>query len=195
MIRWALAEMRSALVSTRRRRSSSSSSVSTLGSITTPLPITHSLPRCRIPDGIRWSFQVCPLRTIVWPALLPPWKRTTTSARSASRSVTFPFPSSPHWAPTTTRPGIALLRLGAGARGGCVQLGARLRTLATSSQVVSHDGNGDAHLTQPGDDAFADLVLELVLGRVRGDHERALVLPALVDDRVELLENPVGPLL
>src|SRR5436305_2904055 len=31
----------------------------------------------------------------------------TTSARSAIRSVTFPFPSSPHWAPTTTSPGIS----------------------------------------------------------------------------------------
>src|SRR3954453_18540690 len=30
----------------------------------------------------------------------------TTSARSASRSVTLPLPSSPHWAPTTTRPGM-----------------------------------------------------------------------------------------
>src|SRR5215216_1585385 len=29
----------------------------------------------------------------------------TTSACSASRSVTFPLPSSPHWAPTTTSPG------------------------------------------------------------------------------------------
>src|SRR6476661_3039353 len=36
----------------------------------------------------------------------------TTSARSAIRSVTFPLPSSPHWAPTTTSPGISfLLRL------------------------------------------------------------------------------------
>src|SRR4051794_26872661 len=31
----------------------------------------------------------------------------TASARSASRSVTFPLPSSPHWAPMTTCPGIA----------------------------------------------------------------------------------------
>src|SRR3954447_26480641 len=43
---------------------------------------------------------------MVWPALLPPWKRTTRSARSASRLVTFPFPSSPHWVPTMTIPGI-----------------------------------------------------------------------------------------
>src|SRR4051794_12595442 len=33
----------------------------------------------------------------------------TTSARSAMRSVTFPLPSSPHWAPTTTSPGIPVL--------------------------------------------------------------------------------------
>src|SRR5215472_16527887 len=38
---------------------------------------------------------------MVWPALLPPWNRTTTSARSASQSITRPLPSSPHWAPIT----------------------------------------------------------------------------------------------
>ncbi len=37
----------------------------------------------------------------VWPALWPPWKRTTMSARLASQSTTFPLPSSPHWAPIT----------------------------------------------------------------------------------------------
>src|SRR3954451_13716314 len=31
----------------------------------------------------------------------------TTSARSAIRSVTLPLPSSPHWAPTTTSPGMS----------------------------------------------------------------------------------------
>src|SRR5678815_1124150 len=40
--------------------------------------------------------------TSVWPALCPPWKRTTTSARSDSQSTILPLPSSPHWAPTTT---------------------------------------------------------------------------------------------
>src|SRR5216683_4401773 len=39
--------------------------------------------------------------TSVWPALWPPWKRTTTSARSESQSTILPLPSSPHWAPTT----------------------------------------------------------------------------------------------
>src|SRR4051812_32530645 len=40
--------------------------------------------------------------TRVWPALWPPWKRTTTSACSDSQSTILPLPSSPHWAPTTT---------------------------------------------------------------------------------------------
>src|SRR5690606_12157250 len=40
--------------------------------------------------------------TSVWPALWPPWKRTTTSARSESQSTILPLPSSPHCEPTTT---------------------------------------------------------------------------------------------
>ena len=40
--------------------------------------------------------------TSVWPALWPPWKRTTMSACSDSQSTILPLPSSPHWAPTTT---------------------------------------------------------------------------------------------
>ncbi len=107
MIRWALADSFRPLVSSPWARSPSISSVRTLGSTTTPLPIMHGLPGYRIPDGIRWNLNVSPSRTIVWPALLPPWKRTTASARSASRSVIFPFPSSPHWAPTMTMPGTA----------------------------------------------------------------------------------------
>src|SRR6478609_6577501 len=42
-----------------------------------------------------------PSITSVWPALWPPWKRTTTSARSESQSTILPLPSSPHCAPTT----------------------------------------------------------------------------------------------
>src|ERR1700761_8018891 len=38
---------------------------------------------------------------MVWPALLPPWKRTTMSARLDSQSTILPLPSSPHWAPIT----------------------------------------------------------------------------------------------
>src|SRR5271155_2415572 len=59
-----------------------------------------------MPEGIRCSFHSTSPRTIVCPALLPPWKRTTAPARSASRSVIFPLPSSPHWAPTMTIPGM-----------------------------------------------------------------------------------------
>src|ERR1700712_924347 len=40
--------------------------------------------------------------TSVWPALWPPWKRTTPCAWSVSQSTTLPLPSSPHWVPTTT---------------------------------------------------------------------------------------------
>src|SRR6185436_17665155 len=39
--------------------------------------------------------------TRVWPALWPPWKRTTTSARSDSQSTILPLPSSPHCEPMT----------------------------------------------------------------------------------------------
>ena len=94
-------------MSIERARRPSSSSQSTFGSTTTPLPIMHSLPGYRMPDGIRWNLKTSPSRTIVWPALLPPWKRTTASACSASRSVIFPLPSSPHWAPTMTIPGMS----------------------------------------------------------------------------------------
>src|SRR5579883_1380478 len=38
---------------------------------------------------------------MVWPALLPPWNRTTMSARFDSQSMILPLPSSPHWAPIT----------------------------------------------------------------------------------------------
>ena len=34
-------------------------------------------PSCRMPDGIRRSTVFLPLMTSVWPALWPPWKRTT----------------------------------------------------------------------------------------------------------------------
>src|SRR3954451_25370049 len=62
---------------------------------------------------MRWNLNTSSPRTMVWPALLPPWKRITRSACSASRSTTFPFPSSPHWAPTMTTPGMAKASVGA----------------------------------------------------------------------------------
>src|SRR5436190_11981987 len=54
------------------------------------------------PLGIRCSAVFTPLITSVWPALWPPWKRTTPWAISVSQSTSLPLPSSPHWVPTTT---------------------------------------------------------------------------------------------
>src|SRR3954468_15553949 len=65
-----------------------------------------------MPLGMRGNFHVSPPWMIVWPALLPPWKQTTTSACSARRSMTLPLPSSPHWAPTITVPGISFGSVG-----------------------------------------------------------------------------------
>src|SRR5450759_5342872 len=53
-----------------------------------------------MPDGMSWNLNSpCSVMT-VWPALLPPWERITMSAFAARKSMTFPFPSSPHWPPT-----------------------------------------------------------------------------------------------
>src|SRR3954469_8560887 len=195
---------------------------------------------------MRWNFHVSPSRTIVCPALLPPWKRTTSSACSASRSTTLPFPSSPHWAPTMTSPGMARASVGAWSSA----LGAlrhpqvlaphRQRLLADLAQA-GHGARADLaaqprdwvevgnavdagqltrHPLEPLDDAaqglvvvaravaaagFAQLLRPLAqeldrgvgvrVGHVRGDDDRPLVLPALVDDRVELLQYPLGLLL
>src|SRR4051812_43918336 len=55
-----------------------------------------------MPLGMRCSAVLTPLITSVWPALWPPWKRTTPCAISVSQSTSLPLPSSPHWVPTTT---------------------------------------------------------------------------------------------
>ncbi len=82
-----------------------------------------------IPLGRRWkSYSLSPTTTVC-PALLPPcesrkrffrifqnktflsshtWQRATMSISPASKSTTFPLPSSPHWAPRTT---VTLLRI------------------------------------------------------------------------------------
>src|SRR5688500_15590049 len=102
-----------------------------------------------MPDGIRWNLNVSPSRTIVWPALLPPWKRTTRSACSASRSTTLPFPSSPHWAPTITRPAMAFPSLGGARASGA---------LSGHAQVRAHDRDRVvADLDEARDGARADL--------------------------------------
>ena len=68
----------------------------------TPLPMRHSASGRRMPEGIRCRTVFLPLITSVWPALWPPWKRTTAPISSVSRSTILPLPSSPHWAPRTT---------------------------------------------------------------------------------------------
>src|ERR1700753_1980683 len=78
------------------------SSRNACGSTTTPLPFTESFDGRNTPDCSRASLSGWPLITWVWPALLSPWKRTTMSACSDNQSTILPFPSSPHWAPTTT---------------------------------------------------------------------------------------------
>src|SRR5436190_3756574 len=82
---------------------SSISAKSACGSITTPLPMTHVTPGCRMPDGIRRSTNFVPFTYTVWPALWPPWYRATIEKFGVSRSTILPLPSSPHCAPSTTR--------------------------------------------------------------------------------------------
>src|SRR5688572_27079096 len=74
--------------------------------MTTPQPMTHRQPLCRMPEGIVCRTYFSRPTTTVWPALLPPWKRTTTFTCGVMTSTTLPLPSSPHCAPTTTMLGI-----------------------------------------------------------------------------------------
>src|SRR5688572_21762991 len=83
------------------------------GSITTPQPITQRQPLCRMPEGMVCRTYFSRPTTTVWPALLPPWKRTTTFTCGVMTSTTLPLPSSPHCVPTTTMLGMAApLRFG-----------------------------------------------------------------------------------
>src|SRR5258706_11112475 len=95
-------ESRATTPRTPAASSSSISAISACGETTTPLPMKQStLPR-RMPDGMRCSTVFLLPMTSVWPALCPPWKRTTPCARSVSQSTILPLPSSPHWVPMTT---------------------------------------------------------------------------------------------
>src|SRR5215467_7734712 len=108
MIRCAFLEMNRLPSScTPRRTSASISSMSEPGSMTTPQPITHRHPGCRMPDGIECRTYFSRPTTTVWPALLPPAKRATTFTCGASMSTTLPLPSSPHCVPMTTMLGMA----------------------------------------------------------------------------------------
>ncbi|MEY9214649.1 hypothetical protein ABH917_004095 [Thermobifida halotolerans] len=77
MIRCAFAEISRREVSTPRWTRPSSSSNSTAGSMTTPLAITGTTSGERMPDGSRCRAYFWSPMTTVWPALLPPWYRTT----------------------------------------------------------------------------------------------------------------------
>src|SRR6266850_1153685 len=78
------------------------------GSMTTPQPMTQRRPLWRMPDGIVCSTHFSRPTTTVWPALLPPWKRTTTFTCGVMTSTTLPLPSSPHCVPTTTMLGMTV---------------------------------------------------------------------------------------
>src|SRR3989304_4554303 len=59
-----------------------------------------------MPAGTRWRANSPASLTTVCPALAPAEYLATTWAFCASRSTMRPFPSSPHWPPTTTMTGI-----------------------------------------------------------------------------------------
>src|ERR1700710_1964666 len=164
MIRCAFADSFRLATLTPARFSPSISLSNTRGSTTTPLPMTHVLSEWRIPEGIRWKANFSPPRTIVWPALLPPWKRTIVVARSASRSVILPLPSSPHWAPTMTTPGTVWILTCAG--------GGRVAVVFP----VHQDHAAGAHLDQSRVRAPADLVDHLRFVEVGCDQDRAFGL-------------------
>src|SRR3954452_24334915 len=122
-----------------------------------------------MPLGMRWNFHVSSSRTIVCPALLPPWKRTTSSACSASRSTTLPFPSSPHWAPTMTSPGMASASVGAWP----TALGA----LRHAQVLAPHRQRLLADLAQAGHGPRADLGAQPRCGAELGSAGDAAQLP------------------
>src|ERR1700737_4892112 len=95
----------------------------------------------------------------VWPALLPPCERMTMSAFAARKSMTFPFPSSPHWPPTRMMT-TGLL----GARFGPARLQVVKARVVSAELELDHAGRAVAVL---GDNQFGDaraLVSFVVLG-------------------------------
>jgi len=97
---WALSLILIFLVSIPFDCNISSSSKNPFGSKTIPFPITFIVFGFNIPEGINLNANFLPSTTIVWPALFPPCALITTSAWVAKKSITLPFPSSPHWEPT-----------------------------------------------------------------------------------------------
>ncbi len=88
--------------STPAPSSSRISAISAEGESTTPLPISTATPGRSTPEGISRRTVLRPPITSVWPALWPPWKRTTPFALSVSQSTILPLPSSPHCVPMMT---------------------------------------------------------------------------------------------
>ena len=86
------------------------------------------------PPAPRAAPSCSPSTTSVWPALLPPWKRTTSCACGASQSTILPLPSSPHWAPTATS--VVTSRAPRAARRSCAGGSAAARA-RTSSGALS----------------------------------------------------------
>src|SRR6266581_6291504 len=115
-----------------------------------------------MPEGISCRAVFTPLMTSVWPALWPPWKRTTPCAWSVSQSTTLPLPSSPHWVPTTTtlRPGLipAVLALPC-----CMRSLVESNFVRVASDGAQHPAAVDGHQL-----AVAGVLLRLVL--MAGQH-------------------------
>src|ERR1700716_4010067 len=107
----------------------------------------------------------------VWPALLPPWERMTTSAFEARKSMTLPFPSSPHWPPTRMMT-TGLL----GARFGPARLQVVEAGVVAAELELDHAGRAVAVL---GDDELGNagaLVRFVVLGPEKEHHDVRVLL-------------------
>ena len=161
---------------------------STRGSTTTPLPITQVFSEWRMPEGIRWNLNSSPSRTIVWPALLPPWKRTIIVGPLGEQVGDL---------------ALALVApLGADydhawhARRDCDGFSRRARSLVRGWSGAEAAAAGRRR-SRPGAKRCAAPICSssCCLVEVGRDQHRALGLVALVDQRVELLQHPVGAFL
>src|SRR5690606_35868209 len=161
MTMWARSEIRNREVSMPRASRSSSSWISVSGSTTTPAPITQRQSSLRMPEGTRWSLNVPALVWTVWPALLPPFARTTIRAVEARASVSLPLPSSPHWPPIMIVAVIALAypcslrpathgKRTTGIAGSSVNLLSQIPELRKAPLLFLGEigGDGDFHLRQ-----------------------------------------------
>src|SRR2546422_6760987 len=161
MMRWALPEMRSFSAEMPRRARASISSSRTEGSMTTPGASTGVMCGYRMPAGSRCSLKVSVPTITVWPALLPPWYRTTMSMASAIRWVTLPFPSSPHCVPKRAMPGMFVPFESL-----CPADVGRWRLVSRPSGPLAFDAELDPHVGQ----VLADFVVLDGAGRLEHFH-------------------------